>query len=993
MQIFTEQNHHHKRMILLFFAVLFAMYGQAQVPTFQDCLGAIPICDVIHYQTNSYSGSGNYPNEIPKFGGCPGDCIVTGERNDEWYVLTTQTSGFLGFEIIPDLLSEDFDWVVFNMTNARCEDIFTQSSDLQVSCNYSLNDSLTGPNGRGLEKCQDASGSPYNALIPVLAGEIYVININKFVYTEHGYTLDFSSSTASISDNTAPFIDEVETTHIQCGDNELNISFGEHVVCNSVQPSAFKVIGPDGTFDVISVYGLACDLGGQIEKDFTLKMADEFVSSGEYFLRIVFQSGIIDACGNMAEFLDFPFTLDLNTPEIHDQEAIVKQASCGEDNGSISGISVFASGDLTYVWCNADGFVVGNQLDVFGLSGGDYELTVYNDQSCKSTSGPYHVQGKDLPQVDYSNLQLNNNFCNNPSGSITGLQVSGSPPFLYSWYDGDGVLRGSDLDLTDLSSGSYTLFIQDFNFCELEVGPYIVEDYPAPIIVEDNMIISNASCNENNGSIFGIYFLNPGAFEYEWTNEDGLVLSDTLDLINVPAGQYFLKVDAGGNCQSYGGPYQVLGASGPDVDTLGYQVTPARCLQNNGSITNIVFANSSSYNIEWRNDQSNVVGVSTDLTNVGPGKYFLYVTDNNNCEYQSGPYVVDNQGGLLVTSVDNKNPECRNENGEININVNPSQNVQYSIDDGANWIFDQNFDALDDGDYYVLIKDSIGCITDYENNPVQLKNIGEPVNASIAANSPICSGETIQFEMSNSGGFYTWTGPKGFFSQDKEPNVLDAQIENSGLYSVEVLDPSGNCMKVLDLNIMVEQSFSIQLDITSSKTQISSGEEITFTAIPLFPGTNPVYEWRVADEIMQTSNDAIFVSSDITSNQTVSCRMFVDELCANPNPASSNVLNMQVIDFNLFFPNSFKPSSQNGNNVFKAVTSVQDVSEFKLYVFANNGKCVFESKNLNHGWDGNIDGQLAPMGVYVWLVQYKLSDDLFPNGHVFDQKGIVSLIR
>ena len=34
----------------------------AQVPTIQDCLGAIPVCQQTYVETVSPSGTGNYPN-------------------------------------------------------------------------------------------------------------------------------------------------------------------------------------------------------------------------------------------------------------------------------------------------------------------------------------------------------------------------------------------------------------------------------------------------------------------------------------------------------------------------------------------------------------------------------------------------------------------------------------------------------------------------------------------------------------------------------------------------------------------------------------------------------------------------------------------------------------------------------------------------------------------------------------------------------------------
>lgn len=116
-----------------------------QTPNNQDCLGAIPVCRELYIQNNSYSGTGNYPNEING----ASSCLTTGEVNDVWYRFNVTTSGVLSFTIIPNDPSDDYDWAVFNLSNNECDEIFFNPS-LQISCNYEANTGnggITGPNG------------------------------------------------------------------------------------------------------------------------------------------------------------------------------------------------------------------------------------------------------------------------------------------------------------------------------------------------------------------------------------------------------------------------------------------------------------------------------------------------------------------------------------------------------------------------------------------------------------------------------------------------------------------------------------------------------------------------------------------------------------------------------------------------------------------------------------------------------------------------------
>ena len=66
---------------LLFILIISPLYIFSQVHTVQDCLGAIPICQNIYSTTTSYSGTGNYPNEINTTA-CPASCLMSGNKND-----------------------------------------------------------------------------------------------------------------------------------------------------------------------------------------------------------------------------------------------------------------------------------------------------------------------------------------------------------------------------------------------------------------------------------------------------------------------------------------------------------------------------------------------------------------------------------------------------------------------------------------------------------------------------------------------------------------------------------------------------------------------------------------------------------------------------------------------------------------------------------------------------------------------------------------------
>lgn len=96
---------------------------------------------------------------------------------------------------------------------------------------------------------------------------------------------------------------------------------------------------------------------------------------------------------------------------------------------------------------------------------------------------------------------------------------------------------------------------------------------------------------------------------------------------------------------------------------------------------------------------------------------------------------------------------------------------------------------------------------------------------------------------------------------------------------------------------------------------------------------------------------------------------------------------------NAFIPNpdgplggSFSSKSDEGAEIFHPTFS--GVSDYQLKIFSKLGILIFESNDINIGWDGYIKGQLSNPGVYVWKVRGN-----FNNGEPFIRMGDVTLLK
>lgn len=321
---------------------IFSICITTPTPNNQDCLGAIKVCNTTYNQPNSYSGTGNIPNEI----NISNSCLANGEKNDVWYTFTVVSSGNLNFTITPNQLTDDYDWAIYNLANANCSDIFSNSS-LMVSCNYSATSGITGTTSSGSGNSQSNIGTPFNNTIPVIAGQTYVVNISNFSTTQYGYTLNFGNSTAIIYDNIAPSLQTL-VQPLACGVSSLSFNFSEPILCSSINNSNFSLTGPGGTYSLSGITGLACNNGVGQEKNFTINVNPPLTFTGNYTL--YYNGNGQDLCGNLAA----PHTINFTVTTGLAANAGVNQTICMGGTIQLTG-SATGGTTYTYSWSPTTG--------------------------------------------------------------------------------------------------------------------------------------------------------------------------------------------------------------------------------------------------------------------------------------------------------------------------------------------------------------------------------------------------------------------------------------------------------------------------------------------------------------------------------------------------------------------------------------------------------------------------------------------------------------
>jgi len=611
--------------IIIFFAVSL----WAQQPTEQDCLGAITVCQSVYYQSNSFSGTGNYPGEIPTSGSCPGNCMNSGEKNDVWYIFTVNTGGNLGFSISPNNMSNDYDWAVYSLNDYDCEDIYSHVAQMQVACNWSGTAGATGatqPNG---SSCQGASGSPFCKFIPVFEGETYVLNISNYSSSQAGYTLDFSLSTADIYDDEPPYIIDIYSDDIVCGNTTLDFDFSERVLCNSVQATDFSLTGPGGPYTINDVYGETCLQGGEAENQFTMEFDPPIYETGTYAINILHQSFIVDACNNTAILNSYEFDIDLNSPTANaGEDKSIGYAGTAQLDGSVEG----GLGPFLFEWQPEEKLEDNSVIDPITINlteTTNYTMIVEDESNnCRSTDDvTVNIVGGPMSVSISTN---HNSVCANDPAELEAIPSGGSGDYNFTWTsDPPGINYTTEI-ITVTPNVTTTYFVEVTDGYTTLNNEITITVFPAPI----------ADAGSEQEINMGTYTFLDGSvssgqepYSYNWSPPDyidgAITIRDPKTTILNENQNYLLNVVDDNGCAGISSEVTVrvtgsaLGAdpkSEPSYICLGDTAT---------LISRVAGGGGPPFTLEWRTEDGSwsETGDSVLVNPTEDTKYFLKIND------------------------------------------------------------------------------------------------------------------------------------------------------------------------------------------------------------------------------------------------------------------------------------------------------------------------------------------------------------------------------
>lgn len=375
-------------------------------------------------------------------------------------------------------------------------------------------------------------------------------------------------------------------------------------------------------------------------------------------------------------------------------------------------------------------------------------------------------------------------------GNIDLSVTGGASPYNYQWSNSD-----NSEDISNLFAGNYTVIVTDAIGCDTMIT-YTINN---GLALDISVIVTNASCGQNNGSATVNIANGTSPFNYQWSSGDTLNTADSLT-----AGIYMVTVSDANGCSEA----ETFGVNNTGGMTLSANVTDASCPGVfDGDIDLSVSGGTAPFTYSWSN-----AAITEDLTNVKAGAYMVQVTDNAGCVAVLTVNI--GSSSIDLSSVVIGDPSCGNADGSIALSpTGGTAPYSYQWSSNAGSATTSSVSNLPAGSYFVQVTDNNGCS---ETEMFSISNPNAPQLEISSVSTAACNGGGGAVNMSVMGGV-----PPFIYEWSSGETTQDLSGIAQGLYSVDVTDGNG-C--VSSLNVLVPGTVLPPITLCMSTVNETNGK-------------------------------------------------------------------------------------------------------------------------------------------------------------------------
>ncbi|RAJ00260.1 gliding motility-associated-like protein [Chitinophaga skermanii] len=269
-------------LFLLVVASLFQVKAQTCSPG-QSPASALPLCATKPFQQGS----------VPQ---CAGQAISLGgaangnncqassftPANAFWYKIICYQTGPLGFTITPNQLSEDYDWLLFEVKDPNdLNKLYTDPSWI-VAHNLSTVSGATGAaaNTNPLKICGIGDPRLFTQKPVLTQGKTYLLVVVNFRATQNGYSVTFNNAPgdANITDPVA--LNYTKATYNCTAPTKIILKLSKSIQCNSINANGDQFELKNSTVQIVAASSVNCN--SKLETDEIELTLNQVPTSGDY---------------------------------------------------------------------------------------------------------------------------------------------------------------------------------------------------------------------------------------------------------------------------------------------------------------------------------------------------------------------------------------------------------------------------------------------------------------------------------------------------------------------------------------------------------------------------------------------------------------------------------------------------------------------------------------------------------------------------------------
>ncbi|MBP7103059.1 MAG: gliding motility-associated C-terminal domain-containing protein [Bacteroidales bacterium] len=578
-----------------------------------------------------------------------------------------------------------------------------------------------------------------------------------------------------------------------------------------------------------------------------------------------------------------------------------------------------------------------------------YTLTLTNEHGCKTKDSVF----VDVFHINYT-LDIKHIRCYGyKDGHIIINLDSNSLPCTFLWDNHAGIGNKA----INLPAGHYRVIISDTNNCKYEVDTTLNQPTEINTFFFDTntLVYCNDTCSgyASAGATGGI-----PPYTYWWITGD-----TTTSITNLCAGEYVFVVTDQNACEDTA-KITILDST---IFNVSFLIQHISCYgECDGSIQLFAADGRPPYEYQWKN------GYTKDTaSNLCTGVYDILVKDTARCSRRVFP-IVKTPDPLLFSEIELHQPSCYSfYNGKIIAHISGgTPPYRYYWDDVLG---NDTLENLGEGTYKLKVIDANDCETDTLITLLQFDSLDVNYIVYKTPCVEVCYGEAI-VEVSGGNPPYSFDWSNG--DTTNHPKRLCY-----GNHTLTIIDSNG-CQKILHIFVGDSSYFAQKVDAWTDSSVIYRSQSITLYATDL--GSEFTYEWSPAENLSNPKSSKTKAGPKSTTTYTVTV---TDKYgCIESDTVTIFVLDVICDEPYIFIPNAFTPNKDGNNDVLYVRGKL--LTDVYLVIFDRWGEKIFETRDINKGWDGTYKGQDCSPGVYVFYLEATCLGELF-----YTHKGNVTLIR